>query len=189
MFEAWKRKGETSRSQAMCWWLISTFWKNRSVLFAKPEHPVFTVLRWSIFLNRGQHYIFHKLDHAGIFSGYAHDSWIIWLNFTQEMKKCLKLQEYELKLKIWSIHDEVLIEVIKMDIWNVWFGAQTRKLWHFENAPGYKTGASGLRNRRIQFSWIRPKSESRFSPYLVRILWFVKGLCPAAYIYVGHGQL
>jgi hypothetical protein len=34
------------------------------------------------------------------FSGYARVSWTIWLNFTQETKKFLKLQEDELKLKI-----------------------------------------------------------------------------------------
>jgi hypothetical protein len=36
-------------------------------MFAKPEHPVFTVIRRSIFLNGGQLYIFHKLDHVGMF--------------------------------------------------------------------------------------------------------------------------
>jgi hypothetical protein len=36
-------------------------------MFAKLEHSVFIVIRWSIFLNRGQIYIFHKLDHAGMF--------------------------------------------------------------------------------------------------------------------------
>jgi hypothetical protein len=50
------------------------------------------------------------------FSGYAQVSWIIWLNFTQETKKCFKLQEYELKLQILSLHDEALVETIKMDI-------------------------------------------------------------------------
>jgi hypothetical protein len=34
------------------------FEKNRSVLFAKSEHPVFTVIRLSIFLNGYQFYIF-----------------------------------------------------------------------------------------------------------------------------------
>jgi hypothetical protein len=49
---------------------------------------------------------------------YAPMSWTIWLNFTQEIKKCLKLQEYELKLEILSIHNEALIKTIQMDIWN-----------------------------------------------------------------------
>jgi hypothetical protein len=40
------------------------------------------------------------------------------LNFTQETKKFFKLQEYELKMKVSSLHDEALIEMIKMDIWN-----------------------------------------------------------------------
>jgi hypothetical protein len=34
------------------------------------------------------------------FSGYAHVSQTIWFNFAKETKKCLKLQEDELKLKI-----------------------------------------------------------------------------------------
>jgi hypothetical protein len=52
------------------------------------------------------------------FSDYAHVSRTIWLNFTQETKNCFKIQEYGLKLKILSLHDEALIETIKMDIWN-----------------------------------------------------------------------
>jgi hypothetical protein len=36
-------------------------------MFVKPEHPVFTALRWSIFLNGDQLYIFYKLDHVGMF--------------------------------------------------------------------------------------------------------------------------
>jgi hypothetical protein len=51
-------------------------------------------------------------------SGYAHVSQAIWLNFTQETKKCFQLQEDELKLKILNLHDEALIETIKMDIWS-----------------------------------------------------------------------
>jgi hypothetical protein len=34
------------------------------------------------------------------FSSYAHISHEIWLNFTQEINKCFKLQGDELKLKI-----------------------------------------------------------------------------------------
>jgi hypothetical protein len=33
----------------------------------KPEHPFFTVVRWSIFPNGVKIYIFHKLDHASMF--------------------------------------------------------------------------------------------------------------------------
>jgi hypothetical protein len=36
-------------------------------MFTKPEHPVFIVIRRSIFLNGGQLYIFHKLDYACMF--------------------------------------------------------------------------------------------------------------------------
>jgi hypothetical protein len=36
-------------------------------MFAKTEHSVFTVIRMLIFLNGGQLYIFHKLDHASMF--------------------------------------------------------------------------------------------------------------------------
>jgi hypothetical protein len=50
-----------------------------------------------------------------MFSGYAHASRIIWLNFTQETKKCFKCQEYELKVKILSMHAEALVETIIMD--------------------------------------------------------------------------
>jgi hypothetical protein len=39
------------------------------------------------------------------------------LNFTQKTKKCFKLKEDELKLKILSLHDEALVETIKIDIW------------------------------------------------------------------------
>jgi hypothetical protein len=60
---------------------------------------VVTVIKWLIFLNGDQLYIFYKLDHANMFSGYAHVSRAIWLNFTQETK-FFKLQEYEGKLKI-----------------------------------------------------------------------------------------
>jgi hypothetical protein len=35
-----------------------------------------------------------------VFQDYAHVSWTIWLNFTQKIKKCFKLQEDELNLKI-----------------------------------------------------------------------------------------
>jgi hypothetical protein len=45
---------------------FDTLKKNRSVLFAKSEHPVFTVIRLSIFLNGCQFYIFQKLNHAGM---------------------------------------------------------------------------------------------------------------------------
>jgi hypothetical protein len=34
------------------------------------------------------------------FSGYAYLSQAIWLDFTEETKQCLKLQEDELKVKI-----------------------------------------------------------------------------------------
>ena len=40
------------------------------------------------------------------------------MNFTQETKKCLKGLEDEAKLMILSVHDEALVETIKMDIWN-----------------------------------------------------------------------
>jgi hypothetical protein len=47
-------------------------------ILRKPECPVshtrtssFIVIRLSLFLNGGQLYIFYKMDHAGMFSGYA----------------------------------------------------------------------------------------------------------------------
>jgi hypothetical protein len=72
MFEALKREGETSGSQSMCWQPNSIFWENQSVQFIKSEHPVFTVLRWSIFLNGCQLYIFHKLNHVSMFFRIMH---------------------------------------------------------------------------------------------------------------------
>jgi hypothetical protein len=103
-----------------------------------------------------------QIGHTCMFSGYAHASRIIWLNFTQETKKCFKWQEYELKVKILSMHDEALVETIIMDTWNTLFGARTRKFWYFEDAPD------------CGFSWIRLESELRFSPYLVRIFWLLE---------------
>jgi hypothetical protein len=50
------------------------------------------------------------------FSGYTRVSRTIWLNFTQETKKYFKQQEYEVKLKILSLHDEAVITTIKIDI-------------------------------------------------------------------------
>jgi hypothetical protein len=47
-------------------------WENQNVLFAKLEHLVFTVMRWSIFLNGDQFYIFHKLHHVGMFFHIMH---------------------------------------------------------------------------------------------------------------------
>jgi hypothetical protein len=41
-----------------------------------------------------------QVGHTCIFSGYAHVSRTIWLNFTQETKKCFKRKEDELKVKI-----------------------------------------------------------------------------------------
>jgi hypothetical protein len=41
-----------------------------------------------------------QVVHIYMFLGYAHISWTIWLNFTQEIKKFLKRLEDELKLKI-----------------------------------------------------------------------------------------
>jgi hypothetical protein len=114
------------KEPTMCWRPNLTFWENQSVLFAKLKHLVFIMIRWSIFLNGGQLYIFHKLYHTRKFLGYAHVSWAIWLNFTQETKMFFKLQEVELKLKIWNLHDEALIEAMKMDRWNTWFCVTSR---------------------------------------------------------------
>jgi hypothetical protein len=107
-------------------------------------------------------------------SGYAYVSRTIWLNFTQEIKKCFKLQEDERKLKILSLCDESLFDTIKIDRWNTWFEARTRMLWYFENALSCKTRGYGLGNRRVQFLRIRPESKITFSSYLVRILRFMK---------------
>jgi hypothetical protein len=123
------------------------------------------------------------------FLSYAHVSQAISLNFTQETKKCFKLQEDELKQKILNLHDEALVETIRMDIWNTWFGARTRMLWYFKNISVYKIGGSDLKNRRVWFSRIRPKSESWFLPYLIRNHWFIEWAILATYIYIGHGRL
>jgi hypothetical protein len=60
-----------------------------------------------------------------------------WISLKKK-NKSFKLQEDEIKLKIWNIHDEALIEAIKMDIWNIWFEARIRKLRHFKNAQAVK---------------------------------------------------
>jgi hypothetical protein len=60
-----------------------------------------------------------------------------WISLKKK-NKSFKLQEDEIKLKIWNIHDEALIEAIKMDIWNIWFEARIRKLCHFKNAQAVK---------------------------------------------------
>jgi hypothetical protein len=76
------------------------FLENWRFQIPKSEGLVFTIIRWSIFLNEGQFCIFHKLDIHACFPGYARVSQTIWLNFTQETKKCLKQQEDGAKLKI-----------------------------------------------------------------------------------------
>jgi hypothetical protein len=109
------------------------------------SYKMVTISKW-----RSTLYIL-QVGHTCIFSSYARVFRIIWLNFTQETKKCLKQQQYELKMNILSLHDEALIETIKMDIWNTWFRACTRKLWYFKYARGCKTRGSSLENRRL---WI-----------------------------------
>jgi hypothetical protein len=41
-------------------------------------------------------------------------------------------------------HDEALVETIKMNVWNAWFEARTRKLWQFGDVPR-------LQNRKAWF--------------------------------------
>jgi hypothetical protein len=147
------------------------------------------MIRWLIFLNRGQFYIFHKFDYACIFFRLCTCFSNNLVEFHSRKKKCFKLQGDEFKLNFWRLHDEAFVEMIRMDIWNALFGAQTRKLWHFENASRCKTGGSDLRNWRIQFSQIRPEFESIFLMYLVSFLSNMEGLCLATYIYVGHDWL
>jgi hypothetical protein len=118
-----------------------------------------------------------QIGHTCMFSGYAHASRIIWLNFTQETTKCFKWQEYELKVKILSMHAEALVETIIMDTWNTLFGARTRKFWYFEDAPD-----CGFHGSDSNLSWDFHHIWLGFSDS-----W--KALCPAAYIYVGHGRL
>jgi hypothetical protein len=50
--------------------------KSKCLIF-KPKYSVFTVIRWSIFLNGYQLYIFHKVYHTNMFLGYARVSQII----------------------------------------------------------------------------------------------------------------
>ena len=57
------------------------------------------------------------------------------MNFTQETKKFLKGLEEGVKLLISSVHDEALVETIKMDIWKTQFGARMRMLWQFQDTP------------------------------------------------------
>jgi hypothetical protein len=55
---------------------------------------IVNISKWRLILYISQVGLFRH-----VFSGYAHFSWTIWLNFTQEINKCFKLQEYDLKLK------------------------------------------------------------------------------------------
>jgi hypothetical protein len=87
-------------------------------MFVKQEYSVFTMIRWPIFLNGGQLYKFHKLDHATMFFRLCTCLLDNLVEFHSRNNKCFILQEYELKLNIWSIHDEALVETITMNIWN-----------------------------------------------------------------------
>jgi hypothetical protein len=69
-------------------------------------------------LYQGQRCVSHKLDLYACFTWYAHVSYKILMDFTQETKTCMEWPEDRAKLKIWSANDEALFETIIMDIWN-----------------------------------------------------------------------
>jgi hypothetical protein len=151
----------------MCWRLILMLWGNWSVRFVKPEHSVFTVLRWLIFLNGGKLYIFHKLDYVGMF---------FWLctcfldnldEFQSRNKEVLQTtrrwsQTEDLKPSGWIPH---------RDDQN---GYMEHMIWSLDEEVMAFSKCSRVQNWRVWFSRIRSDSMSRFSPYLVRILQFVE---------------
>jgi hypothetical protein len=87
-------------------------------------------------------------------------------------------QTKDLKPPWWSPHRDDQSGYMEHMIWS-----STRMSWYFENASVCKTRGSGLESRRVQFSRIRPESESRFSPYLVSILWFMK-MAMSSHLYI-----
>jgi hypothetical protein len=97
--------------------------ENWSVRFVKPEHPIFTMIRWSIFLNEGQLYIFHKLDHVDMFLRLCTCFSDNLVEFHSRNKKMLQTtrrwtQTEDLKPPWWSPCPDDQI-----DIWNTLFEA------------------------------------------------------------------
>jgi hypothetical protein len=175
-----KKERETSRSQSMCWRSNSTFCLTKTSSFYKDGQ---------YFEMNANFIYFTSWTMQTCFSGYAHISQEIWLNFTQEIKKCSKLQEYELKLKIWSLHGEALIETIKVDIWNTWFEARwgCRDILKMlqsakPEVPVWKAGGSSFHGSDLNLS-------QDFHRIWLGFFDSWKWLCPVTYIYVDHGLL
>jgi hypothetical protein len=150
---------KTSRSQSMCWRPNSILWKNQSVRFVKPEHQIFTVVRWTIFLNGGQLYIFHKLDHIGMFFKFCTSFSDNLVEFYSRNKEVLETT------RRWS-----RTEFLKHPWWNPCWDNQNgymecmiwssdKEAMAFWKCSSCKTGGSSLGNRRVRFSQIRPESK------------------------------
>jgi hypothetical protein len=133
----------------------------------KPEHPFFTVVRWSIFPNGVKLYIFHKLDHASMFFRLCMCFSENLVEFHSRNKEVLQTtirwtQTKDLKLSWWSPHRDDQNGYMKHMIWSL--DEEVMSFWK----------CSRLQNRRFRFSRIRLRYESKLSVYLVRILWFME---------------
>jgi hypothetical protein len=153
-----KGKEKKSMSQPICWWPISVFCKNRSVQFSKPEHPVFTVIRWLIFLNGVQFYTFHKLYHASMFFRLCTCFLDNLVEFHSRNKEVLQTiimwtQTRDLKPPNWSPHRDDQNKYMEHMIWCS--DEEVIIFWKF----------SRLQNRRFQFG----KSEG---PVFMAQTWF-----------------
>jgi hypothetical protein len=147
-----KKGSKTSRSQHMCWWPKVTFWEIWSVQFPKLEHPVFTVMRLSIFLNGCKLYIFHKLDHKGMFFRLCMCFSDNLLKFHSRTKEVLQTtiiwtQTEDFNPPWWRPRRDDQNGYMKHMIWSS--DEEVMTFWKCLRLP----------NRRIQFSRIRPKSE------------------------------
>jgi hypothetical protein len=87
-------------------------------VFAKPEHSIFTVLTRSIFPNGGQLYIFHKLNHADIFSRLCTCFLNNLIEFHSRNNEVLQTTRRLSQTEDLKLRDDALIETIQMDIWN-----------------------------------------------------------------------
>jgi hypothetical protein len=125
----------------------------------KPEHLVFTVIRWSIFLNGGQLYIFHKCNHAGIFLRLCTCFSNNFLKFHSRNKEALQTtriwtQTEDFKSPIWSPHRDDQNGYMERMIWRT-----DEEVMTFWRCSTLKTGGSGLGNQRVRFARIKLESK------------------------------
>jgi hypothetical protein len=156
--------------------------KNQSILFAKPEYLVFTVIRWSIFLNGGQLYIFHKLDHRVMFSRLCTYFLDNFVEFHSKNKKVFQTkrrwtQIEDFKPPWWSPRRDDQNRYMDCMIWNL-----DKEVMIFQKCSNYKTGGSDFNGSDLNLS-------RDFHHIWLGFFNSWKEQCPAAYIYIGHGRL